>query len=154
VNTGKQFNMNILDGKEILMSTVNQSFIMMQHYKEVGFRIPKTTRFMGLGERNGPLFLKEGTYTLFAEQRDFSYDMGYGEPQGYGYHPLLMLQRGDGRFFSVYFLQHTSMSVTIRRDPNNTADSLITIRTIGENFDMYVNPGPTWGDMIYQYQNS
>lgn len=114
VDTGKQFSLSLFDQKELLLTTVNQSFIMMQHYKEIGFRVPKTTRFMGLGERNAPLFLKNGTYTLFADQKDFSYDLGYGESQGYGYHPMLVMQRSDGRFFSIFLLQHTSMNVEIR----------------------------------------
>lgn len=73
------------------MTSVNQSFIMMNHYKEIGFRVARTTRFMGLGERNGPLLLKNGNYTLFSEQKDFSYDSGYGDAQGYGYFPILIV---------------------------------------------------------------
>lgn len=62
------------------MSSVNQTFIMMNHFQEIGFRIP-STRFMGLGERNTqqPLFLRPGNYSLFADQKDYSIDGGYGE---------------------------------------------------------------------------
>jgi Glycosyl hydrolases family 31 len=135
--------MTIADS-ENLMTTQNQSFIMMQHYKEVGFRMIKTSKFIGLGERNGPLLLKEGNYTLFSEMKDFSYDMGYGDVQGYGFHPILLMQRDDGRWLSIYFNQHTSMGVEIRADPQHPGDTLVTFRTIGEDLNMYIHPGSSF----------
>ena len=64
---------------------------MMQHFLELGFRV-KATRFFGLGERNGNFLLKPGNYTLLASgEADYQYDLGYGERQGYGQHPLLIM---------------------------------------------------------------
>lgn len=63
----------------------------MDHYKEIGFRVPKARRFMGLGERNAPLLLKDGTYALVTDHNDYSYDEGEGKAQGYGFHPILVV---------------------------------------------------------------
>lgn len=76
VDTGKQFSLNMFykfgtQGQTLLLTSTNQSFIMMQHYKEIGFRVPSALRFMGLGERNAPFFLNEGTYALFTDHNDF-----------------------------------------------------------------------------------
>jgi hypothetical protein len=45
-----------------------------------------------LGERNGNFLLKPGNYTLLGSaDADFNYDLGYGDRQGYGQHPLLIM---------------------------------------------------------------
>jgi hypothetical protein len=93
VDVGSQFNLKVTDtvSGDLLLSTLNQSFIMMTHFQELGFRV-KATRFFGLGERNGNFLLKPGNYTLLGSvDADFNYDLGYGERQGYGQHPLLIM---------------------------------------------------------------
>ena len=78
----------------------------MTHYQEIAFRVA-STRFMGLGERNSNLFLKQGLYTVFANKADFTYETGYGDRQGYGFHPFLIMQLNSTRFIGLY-LQNSS----------------------------------------------
>jgi hypothetical protein len=73
------------------MSTRNQTFLMMKHYKNIGFTV-KAKRFMGLGERYSNLILEHGEYTMFADNPSMtSFDNGYGDWQGPGYHPVVFI---------------------------------------------------------------
>lgn len=67
---------------------------------------------------------------------------------------MLFIERLDGSFFSIHLQQRTSLSVQIRKDPNNTSDYLVTFRSIGEALDIVVNPGPTFQDLVFQYQDT
>ncbi len=94
MDVSTQFNLNITEktSGSVLLTTTNQSFIMMKHFQELGFRV-KATRFFGLGERNGNFLLRPGNYTLIGSaDADYNFDLGYGERQGYGQHPLLIMQ--------------------------------------------------------------
>jgi len=69
-----QFNMNVTEkaSGNVILSTKNQKFIMMNNYLEIGFRV-RATRFFGLGERIGDFLLKPGNYTLLgSSDADFS----------------------------------------------------------------------------------
>lgn len=57
VDTKGQFSLNISDGDDLLITTKNQTFLMMSHYQEIGFRV-KSRKFFGLGERVSSYFLK------------------------------------------------------------------------------------------------
>ena len=88
---------------------------MMNYFLELGFRV-QSTRFFGLGERVGNYILSPGTYTIMPSlQADFSFDQGTdGAQQGYGMHPLLMMQMKNGQFMGIYLANTYPMQVTIR----------------------------------------
>jgi hypothetical protein len=61
VDIGSQFNIEVFDQESNLtiMSTVNQTILMMKHYKQIGFTV-KAQKIMGLGERDASLLLGTG----------------------------------------------------------------------------------------------
>ena len=76
VVTDGEFNINLVktSTKQVLLSTTNQTIIMMKLYQEIGFKVP-ATKFFGMGERVGDYMLKTGNYTLMPSMRaDYQYD--------------------------------------------------------------------------------
>jgi alpha-glucosidase len=127
---------------------------MMTHFQELGFRV-KATRIFGLGERNGNFLLKPGNYTLLGTaDADFNYDLGYGERQGYGQHPLLIMQLNGTKnthFVGIYFGNQYASRVDISRVDGSATDSIIKFKTIGGNLDFYVFNGQQYEDVLMQY---
>ena len=58
VSTKGQFALNFIEtaSNKVLLSTAEQSFIMMNHYMEIGFKV-KADKLFGMGERVGEFLL-------------------------------------------------------------------------------------------------
>ncbi len=96
-----------------MLDTKNLSFILMNHYKEIGFRI-YSNRLMGLGERVGSLLLQPGNYTLMSSlNADYNIDDASGRPQGYGNHPIIVGQYLWNHFIGIYVANTHATEVEI-----------------------------------------
>lgn len=116
---------------------------MMTHYQEIGFNV-QATKIFGLGERQGSFLLKKGNYTLYANKQDFSYDSGYGDRQGYGSHPFVMMQLASGRFIGVYLNNKSPIQVEIRQNPWDSTLQVLRFKIIGGNLELYTMRGTTY----------
>jgi alpha-glucosidase len=106
---------------------------------------------MGLGERVGNFLLKPGNYTLLPGKTEYGWDNGYGERQGYGQHPFLMIQLNSTRFIGVYLANMRPAQVSITPVLGSDTDSILTFRVIGGNLDFYFFGGPNYNAVVQEY---
>ena len=114
----------------------------------------KSTRFFGLGERTGNFLLKPGNYTILSSaDADYNYDLGYGQRQGYGQHPLLVMQlnKTTTHFVGLYFGNNYASQVDISAVQGSNTDSIVKFKTIGGFLDFYVLYGQQYEDVLAQY---
>ena len=61
---------------------------------QIDFLLP-TQNIFGFGERTREFKLGQGTWTMWANGQDSTYDDGKGMKQSYGVHPFALIQTSD-----------------------------------------------------------
>ena len=114
---------------------------------------------MGWGERaSDKLFLEEGNYTIFPQVGDYKVDNGTsGQGQSAGAHPFFVFQITDtNNWAGVFLFNSNPMSLELNKTGtivnSNKTWSRVTIRTTGGALDFFIFYGPTYTDVIKQYQ--
>jgi len=131
----------------------------MDKYQHISFEV-KSKRFMGWGERvTERLFLDDGNYTIFPQRGDGKVDNGTtGQGQGAGAHPFLAFQiTNTSRWAGIFLFNSNPMSLELNKTGtivnSNKTWSKLTIRTTGGALDFFVFYGPSYLDVIKQYQD-
>jgi alpha-glucosidase (family GH31 glycosyl hydrolase) len=130
----------------------------MDRYKHISFEI-KSKRFIGWGERaSEKLFMDDGNYTIFPQVGDYKVDNGTTQQaQSAGAHPFLVFQITETNNWAGLFLFNSNpMSLELNKtgtlENSNKTWSRVIIRTTGGSLDFFIFYGPTYSDVIRQYQ--
>lgn len=145
------FNDDRTSDKETLITTENQSLLLMDKYMQMDFLLP-SKKIYGLGERNREFDLGEGTWTMWAHGRETPYDDGTGGKQTYGVHPFALIQsKTPGLFMGMYFRNSNAQSPIIKHNEDGT--SVLSYITTGGVIDVYFMMKGSAKEVIRMYQN-
>ena len=146
------FRIRRADTRTILFDTTNfaEGFIFDDKYLQLITTIPSRNVY-GFGENIHPTFQHvlngSSRYGIFARDQP---------PQGqnenlYGTHPFYMSIEDDGQTFGVLIFNSNAQDYKFDEFENNQA--MLTYRTIGGIFDIFLFAGPKPEDVIQQYQS-
>jgi len=114
---------------------------------------------MGWGERaSDKLFMDDGNYPIFPQVGDYKVDNGTTQQaQSAGAHPFLVFLVTDSNNWAGLFLFNSNpMSLELNKtgtlENSNKTWSRVIIRTTGGSLDFFIFYGPTYSDVIRQYQ--
>ena len=108
--------------------TNNSDFVFTDKFMQLDLQIP-SQRIYGLGERSREFSLEPGTWTMWANGRNESYDDGTGGKQTYGVHPFALVQtQSKTEWMGIFFRNANAQSPVITNKANKKSEDYDILR--------------------------